>query len=54
MSNFGDFIWLIASTFSFRGCLLIPFRIISDLFQDNAVGGGSKPLWRICLLSCRW
>jgi hypothetical protein len=50
MSNFGDFIWLIASTFLFVGCLLILFRMISDLFQDSALGGGSKALWRICLL----
>jgi len=54
MSNLGDFIWLIASTFLFVACLLILFRMISDLFQDSALGGGSKPLWRICLLSCRW
>ena len=50
MSNFWDFIWLIASTFLFVAYLLILFRIISDLFQDSELGGGSKVLWLICLL----
>ena len=30
MSNFWDFIWLIASTFLFVAYLLILFRIIAD------------------------
>ena len=50
MSNFWDFIWLIASSFLFVAYLLILFRIISDLFQDSELGGGSKALWLICLL----
>jgi hypothetical protein len=50
MSNSWNFIWLIASTFLFVACLLILFRIISDLFQDSELGGGSKVLWLICLL----
>ena len=50
MSNFWDFIWLIASTFLFVAYLLILFRIIADLFQDSELGGGSKALWLICLI----
>ncbi len=50
MSNFWDFMWLIASAFLFVGYLLILFRIIADLFNDSDLGGGSKALWLICLL----
>jgi hypothetical protein len=50
MSNFWDFVWLIASTFLFVAYLLILFRIIADLFQDSELGGGSKALWLICLI----
>jgi len=50
MSNFWDFMWLIASAFLFVGYLLILFRIVSDLFTDSELGGGSKALWLICLL----
>ena len=50
MSNFWDFIWLIALTFLFVAYLLILFRIIADLFQDSELGGGSKALWLICLI----
>ncbi|HCN68886.1 MAG TPA: hypothetical protein DIT03_11625, partial [Candidatus Accumulibacter sp.] len=50
MSNFWDFMWLIASAFLFVGYLLILFRIIADLFKDSELGGGSKALWLGCLL----
>ena len=50
MSNFWDFIWLILSTFVFVAYLLILFQIISDLFRDHELGGGSKALWLIGLI----
>jgi ABC-type multidrug transport system fused ATPase/permease subunit len=50
MSNFWDFIWLILSTFVFVAYLLILFQIISDLFRDSELGGGSKALWLIGLI----
>jgi len=50
MSNFWDFMWLIASAFLFVAYLLILFRIITDLFKDSELGGGAKALWLICLL----
>ena len=50
MSNFWDFIWLILSTFVFVAYLLILFQIITDLFRDSDLGGGSKALWLIALI----
>ena len=50
MSNFWDFIWLILSTFVFVAYLLILFQIVSDLFRDSELGGGSKALWLIALI----
>ena len=50
MSNFWDFIWLILSTFVFVAYLLILFQIITDLFRDSELGGGSKALWLIALI----
>ena len=50
MSNFWDFIWLILSTFVFVAYLLILFQIVSDLFRDSELGGGSKALWLIGLI----
>ncbi len=50
ISNFWDFMWLIASAFLFVAYLLILFRIIGDLFRDSELGGGAKALWLICLL----
>ena len=49
MSNFWDFIWLIASTCLCVAYLLILFRIMAELTQDTELGGGSKALWLICL-----
>jgi hypothetical protein len=50
MSNFWDFIWLILSTFVFVAYLLILFQIITDLFRDSELGGGSKAVWLIALV----
>jgi hypothetical protein len=50
MSNFWDFIWLILSTFVFVAYLLILFQIITDLFRDSELGGGSKVVWLIALV----
>lgn len=50
MSNFWDLMWLILSTFVFVAYLLILFQIVSDLFRDSELGGGSKALWLIALI----
>ncbi len=50
MSNFWDAMWLIVSTFVFIAYLMILFQIVSDLFRDNELGGGSKAIWLICLI----
>jgi len=50
MSNFWDLMWLILSTFVFVAYLLILFQIVSDLFRDSELGGGSKALWLIGLI----
>ena len=50
MSNFWDAIWLIFSAFMFVAYLLILFQVITDLFRDSELGGGSKALWLIALV----
>lgn len=50
MSNFWDAMWLIVSTFVFIAYLMILFQIVSDLFRDHELGGGSKAIWLICLI----
>ena len=50
MSNFWDLIWLIFSAFMFVAYLLIMFQVITDLFRDSELGGGSKALWLIALV----
>jgi len=50
LSNFWDFILLIASTFFFVAYLIILFQIVVDLFRDSEMGGGSKVLWILGLL----
>jgi hypothetical protein len=45
MSNFWDIIYLIASTFVFVAYLIILFQVVTDLFRDGELGGGSKVLW---------
>jgi len=50
MSNFWDIIWLILSTFVFVAYLLVVFQIISDLFRNTKMGGGTKALWIIGLI----
>ena len=50
MSNFWDLVWLIFSAFMFVAYLLIMFQVITDLFRDSELGGGSKALWLIALV----
>jgi hypothetical protein len=50
LSNFWDFILLIASTFIFVAYLIVLFQIVVDLFRDTEMGGGSKVLWIIGLI----
>ena len=50
MSNFWDIIWLILSTFVFVAYLLVVFQIISDLFRNTKMGGGTKAIWIIGLI----
>lgn len=50
MSNFWDFILLIASTFFFVAYLIVLFQIVVDLFRDAEMGGGTKVLWTVGLL----
>lgn len=50
MSNFWDIVLLILSTFVFVAYLLVAFQIISDLFRNQKMGGGTKALWIIGLI----
>ncbi|MFN7572879.1 MAG: SHOCT domain-containing protein [Betaproteobacteria bacterium] len=50
MSNFWDIVWLMLSTFVFIAYLFVLFQIVSDLFRDHELGGGSKALWIIGLV----
>lgn len=50
MSNFWDFILLIASTFIFVAYLIVLFQIVVDLFRDTEMGGGAKVLWIVGLI----
>ena len=50
MSNFWDMVWLMISTFFFVAYLIIMFQIVSDLFRDHEIGGGSKVLWMMGLI----
>ncbi|MCE2970017.1 MAG: SHOCT domain-containing protein [Burkholderiales bacterium] len=50
MSNFWDIVWLMFSTFVFIAYLFVLFQIVSDLFRDHELGGGSKALWIVGLI----
>jgi hypothetical protein len=50
MSNFWDIVWLMLSTFVFVAYLFVLFQIVSDLFRDHELGGGSKALWIVGLI----
>lgn len=50
MSNFWDIVWLMLSTFVFVAYLFVLFQIVSDLFRDHELGGGSKALWILGLI----
>lgn len=50
MSNFWDLLTLIFSTFLFVAYLFVLFQIITDLFRDGEMGGGSKALWIVALV----
>jgi hypothetical protein len=50
MSNFWDLLTLIFSTFLFVAYLFVLFQIITDLFRDSEMGGGSKALWIVALV----
>ena len=50
MSNFWDIVWLMLSTFVFIAYLFVLFQIVSDLFRDHELGGGSKALWIVGLI----
>jgi len=50
MSNFWDFILLIASTFVFVAYLIVLVQIVVDLFRDTELGGGFKVLWLLGLI----
>jgi hypothetical protein len=50
LSNFWDFILLIASTFIFVAYLIVLFQIVVDLFRDTEMGGGAKVLWIVGLI----
>ena len=48
-SNFWQFVWLILIAFFFLAYLSVMFRIVVDLFRDEALGGLAKALWIIGL-----
>ena len=50
VSNFWDMVWLMISTFFFVAYLIVMFQIVSDLFRDHEIGGGSKVLWMMGLI----
>ena len=51
MSGFWDVVLLLLSTFVFVAYLFILFHIVVDLFRDTEMGGGTKALWIIGLVS---